>query len=217
MSATSRPRRTKKIVAATVGLAVVFAGVAFAYFSSQESYASTVKGGELEVTATGLPLEFADQELYPTSATDPDTAIVDSFTIANDNPVTAGYSIFAADKSASGSDGAAQFQNLYIKITSTSTTTTSTQVVPGQSTPLDQESTGPGETHIYYSGRLADLDEAHAALLGTLASGGDRTYDVAVWLADTDTVQPQGVPTDFDLTLRARTPGTSSTTSTTQP
>ena len=205
MSATSHPRRAKKVVAATIGLAVVFAGIAFAFFSSQESYGNQVTGGDLKVKAD-LPLEFGTQTLYPTSATEPDTAIVDSFTITNDNPVTAGYSIFATNTSDSP-EGVAQYEDLYIKISTTTTSTTTSTVVPGAETPLDEEHTTANAPDVYYEGPLSGLSEASPRFLGTLEKGKTRTYDVAVWLVDDGTKQPQGVPTDFDLTLIARTPG----------
>jgi hypothetical protein len=208
---TPRARRTKRIVAGGIALAVVVAGVAFAFFSTDATSANAVSGGQLKVTTDGLPLVFGTQKLYPTPADDPQNVITSDFTITNDNPVDAGYAIFATDKS-TGDDGKAQFQNLYIRITSTSTTTT--QMVPGQQTPFDQ--TRAETTPPYYEGKLADLDAAHLAGLGSITKGGDRTYDVAVWLADTGAEQPQNVPSNFALTVRATTPSTApSTTSTT--
>jgi hypothetical protein len=200
---TPRARRTKRIVAGGIAVAVVFAGVAFAFFSSDAMSANAVSGGQLGVTTEGLPLEFGTQKLYPTPADDPQNVITSAFTITNDNPVDAGYAIFAADKSTSD-DGKAQFQNLYIKITSTSTTS----LIPGQEAPF----TTMPETTPYYEGRLADLDAAHLAALGSITKGEARTYEVAVWLADTGAEQPQNVPSDFELTVRATTPSTTTTT-----
>jgi hypothetical protein len=215
---TSRARRTKRLVAGSIALAVLFAGVAFAYFTSEYTSGASVAGGQLSVTTTDLPLDFGDQQLYPTSATEPDNAVVSQFSISNENPVTTGYGIFATDTSTTP-DGAAQFQNLYIEITTTTTTSQPADpVIPGQPSPLDDDPTTVPATHTWYSGRLADLNAQHLADLGTLVKDAERTYDVSVWLANTDSVQPEGVPSDFDVTVRAKTPGTTpSTTSTTQP
>lgn len=213
---TSRVRRTKRLVAGSIALAVLFAGVAFAYFTSEYTSGASVAGGQLSVTTHDLPLQFGDQQLYPTTATEPDNnAVVSDFSIKNENPVTTGYGIFATDTSTTP-DGAAQFQNLYIEISTTTTTTQPADpVIPGQPSPLDDDPTTVPHTHTWYTGRLADLNAQHLADLGTLDKDAERTYDVSVWLANTDSEQPAGVPSDFNVTVRAKTPST--TTTTTQP
>lgn len=207
-------QRSKKTSVVALGLVAILAGVAVAYFLTSEKFAGNkAVGGQLTVDAT-LPLDFTEGALYPTNANGTADYADQDFTVSNLNTVRVGYQLFAtceecipnpADtpaQAAARADKIDQFNNLYVRIAETPGATCGPETVITDKIPGATACGTP-----IYSGRLADLKADTPANLGQIPAGGDKTYNVRLWLKNDPTrAQPQGVENIWEFFINAKTP-----------
>lgn len=216
-------QRSKKTSVIALGLVAILAGVAVAYFLTTQAFENNIaKGGALTVEADGLPIDFTGggttchtptgaaapeqcDVLFPTNAADGgDAALTDGFTISNGNPVETSYILYATCPGCTDTtlgdqaQQADQYSNLMVRITET-------VADPGATNPCTLTQTCP-EGEEYYLGRLADLTASNFANLGKISASGSRGYEVRLWLANTDTEQPQTVLSNWTFHVGATLP-----------
>lgn len=220
-------QRSKKTSVIALGLVAILAGVAVAYFLTTQDFENNfAKGGELTVNAdmdldftgggatcqtpTGTPAPDGCNVLYPTNDANGGTdgaALVETFTITNDNPVKTSYILWATCPGCTDNtlgDAAQQldqYDSLMIKIDQVATAATGTGAITcgvNNSCPTDAE---------VYNGLLSAMTAADFANLGEIAAGGSKAFKATLWLAnDVANEQPQMVLSQWTFHVGATLP-----------
>ncbi len=191
----ARRRKVRWYVGIAAIVASVLAGVAIAYFLTDQTFqGNNVTGGTLTVSSDGFPLDFGGENVYPTDKDNPTYTVDDDFRLSNQNQVSIDYLLSARCANCGTSTTAQQqFDDLYARVVRNDTVANGTVNTPKE----------------VFKGRLADLKRAN---LGTFAaksgtSVDTKSYTVYLWLGNrSDQEQPQNLTTTFDLVVGAITP-----------
>lgn len=220
-------QRSTKTSVIALALVAILAGVAVAYFLTTRSFTENfAKGGELTVNAdmdldftgggatcqtpTGTAAPDGCNVLYPTNDANGGTdgaALVETFTITNDNPVKTSYILWATCPGCTDTtlvDAAQQldqYDSLMIKIDQVPTPATGITAITcgiGSSCPTNVE---------VYNGLLSAMTAADYANLGEIVAGGSKAFKATLWLSnDVDNVQPQMVLSQWTFHVGATLP-----------
>lgn len=200
--------RFRRFTAGTAAAAALAAGIAFAFFLDSESYAgNTATSASIEVESSlATPLSYTS--LYPTSSPDAGTGSTEAFTITNNNDVAVSYVLRAVDASGAGTPGAAQFDNLFVRLYAEDPDAGSPFRQVGDNDPSgisdnDPSGTFSGSAPILYEGLLRDLFTESAIELG--ANSGEAGFTLEMFLLETGAEQPQNATTTFTIVVDAQT------------